>query len=121
MRILLDECVHAGLKELLPGWSVTTVPEAGLTGVTNGDLLRRIRGRFEIFLTVDQGLCHQQNLRSLPFAVVILEVIDNRIESYHPILDGLRAKLSAIQPGEVWVIRKEKGAQGRAVECEKAR
>ena len=111
MRILLDECVHAGLKGLLPGWSVTTVPEAGLTGVTNGDLLRRIRGRFEIFLTVDQGLCHQQNLSSLPFAVVILEVIDNRIESYHPVLES--------QPGEVWVIRKEKGAPGRAVECEK--
>lgn len=41
MRVLLDECVPRGLRDLLPGHDVKTVAEAGWAGVKNGELLRR--------------------------------------------------------------------------------
>jgi len=53
MRILLDECVPRGLKRHLPGHEVQTVPEAGWSGVKNGLLLARAKGRFDVLLSTD--------------------------------------------------------------------
>lgn len=39
MKVLLDECLPRKLGRLLIGHDVSTVPEAGWAGVTNGKLL----------------------------------------------------------------------------------
>ncbi len=75
--ILLDECVHAGIKEAFPGDSVLTVSEAGWSGIKNGELLAFIAGRFDVFLTIDQNIRHQQNLTNLPFAILFVAVPNN--------------------------------------------
>lgn len=87
MRILLDECVHAGIKKAFPGHSVQTVPQAGWSGIKNGKLLALIDGNFDVFLTIDQNIRHQQNLSGLSFAVVFVSVPDNTISSYVPLFD----------------------------------
>ncbi len=66
MRILLDECVHSGVKQAFPGDVVKTVPEAGWSGIKNGKLLALIAGNFDVFLTIDQNIRHQQNLTKRP-------------------------------------------------------
>ncbi len=38
----------------------------------NGELLRRACGTFDVFVTADQNLAQQQNIASLPLAVVVL-------------------------------------------------
>ena len=70
MRILLDECVHAGIKKAFPDHTVSTVPEAGSSGIKNGKLLALFGGRFDVFPTLDQNIRHQQNLTNLPFAIL---------------------------------------------------
>ena len=71
MRILLDECVPRRLRRELPGHDVRTVPEMGLSGKKNGELLKLIAGRgFEVLLTVDQNIRHQQHLQATGIAVV---------------------------------------------------
>lgn len=40
MRVLLDECVPRKLGDQLAEHLVQTVPEAGFTGTSNGELLR---------------------------------------------------------------------------------
>jgi hypothetical protein len=57
MRLLLDECVPRKLKNHLPGIECRTVPEAGLAGKKNGELLSlaEVAG-FHALLTVDQGI-----------------------------------------------------------------
>lgn len=62
MRILLDECLPRKLKKDLIGHDVLTVPEMGWRGVKNGELLRRAKNSFDVFVTIDQGLQYQQNL-----------------------------------------------------------
>ncbi len=62
MRVLLDECLPARLRRDLPGHEVVTVPQAGWAGIKNGKLLRLIAesGQFDVFLTMDKSLPHQQ-------------------------------------------------------------
>ena len=76
MRVLLDECVHAGIRKAFVGHSVTTVPQAGWSGIKNGELLALIAGNFDVFLTIDQNIRHQQNLSGLPFAILFVAVPD---------------------------------------------
>ena len=53
----------AALKEELSQHDVTTVPERGWAGKTNGELLELASGTFDAFITADQGL-EYLNLRS---------------------------------------------------------
>ena len=60
MRLLLDACTPRRLKRDFTGHEVSTVEEAGLKGFKNGDLLRAASGNFDVLITVDQNLLHQQ-------------------------------------------------------------
>jgi len=86
MRILLDESLPVELKFEIPGHEVRYVREIGWSGLKNGELLRRAAGSFDVFLTADQNLEYQQNLRTLPLAVVVLVAPSNRIEQLRPLL-----------------------------------
>jgi hypothetical protein len=65
MRILIDECVPRRLRREPPTHDVRTVAEMGWSGKKNGELLRLMNDNgFEVLLTVDQNLRHQQNLKA---------------------------------------------------------
>jgi predicted nuclease of predicted toxin-antitoxin system len=66
MRILLDESLPRRLRGAFPGHDVATAAEAGWSGLSNGELLQLAAERFDLLVTADQNLQHQQNLRSLP-------------------------------------------------------
>lgn len=51
MRILLDECVHAGVRAAFPGHSVKTVVDAGWRSSQDGPLLELAAVRFDVFVT----------------------------------------------------------------------
>jgi Domain of unknown function (DUF5615) len=71
MRLLLDECVPRKFKNALPGHDCRTVPEEGLAGRRNGELLSLAeKSGFEVFRTLDRGLEYEQNLRGRVIAVV---------------------------------------------------
>lgn len=87
MRILLDECVPRRLRQELPGHDVHTVPEMGWSGKKNGELLQlmAVQG-FEVLLTVDQSIRHQQNLQTAGIAVVVLVAVSNRLGDLVPLM-----------------------------------
>jgi hypothetical protein len=49
----LDECIGHRLAKEVEGHEVLTVPQAGLAGVQNGELLRLGPAQFGVFVTVD--------------------------------------------------------------------
>ncbi len=53
MRVLLDECLPGKLRGELTGHDVTTVPEVGWSGKSNGELLQLAAGPFDVFVTID--------------------------------------------------------------------
>ena len=102
MRILLDECVPRPLRRELLGHDVRTVPEMGWSGKKNGELLPLITSHnFAVFLTTDQNLRYQQNLRAAGIAVIVLVARTNRLVDLAPLMPRVRATLPSIQPGDL--------------------
>ncbi len=100
MRILLDECVPRPLRRALPDHDVRTVVEIGWAGKQNGKLLRLlVAENFAVFLTTDQNLRYQQNLRGLRVAIVVLVAPTNRMHDLVPLMPTVRTVLETIQPG----------------------
>lgn len=96
MRILLDESLPRELKSELPGHSVSTVQEAGWSGVRNGELLVLAAAQFDVFITADQNLQYQQNLGALPVVVVVLVAKNNRIETLRTLIPKLLTSLATL-------------------------
>jgi predicted nuclease of predicted toxin-antitoxin system len=100
MRILLDECVPRPLRRTLPDHDVRTVVEMGWAGKQNGELLRLlVAENFAVFLTTDQNLRYQQNLRGLRVAIVVFVAPTNRMHDLVPLMPIVRTVLETIQPG----------------------
>ena len=105
MRVLLDESLPGPLAGLLPEHEVATVTAMGWTGKQNGDLLRLAAEYFDVFLTADQNLEHQQNLAALPISVIVLAAATNRIESLRPLLPALLRTLETLRPRQLVHVR----------------
>jgi hypothetical protein len=76
----------------------------GWSGISNGKLLLLIQGQFDAFITVDSNLAYQQNVSTLPVAVVVLRARSNKIEDLRPLLPRLLAALAGIKPCELRVV-----------------
>ena len=70
-KLLLDECLPRKFKNYFPNCECLTVPEAGLAGRSNGELLSLAEAAdVQVFLTLDQGIEYQQNLSRRHIAVI---------------------------------------------------
>ncbi len=73
MKILFDQGVPVPLRRHLLGHTVTTAYEQGWSNLTNGKLLEAAeQAGYELLITTDQNLHHQQNLVGRPLAVLVL-------------------------------------------------
>jgi len=98
VRLLLDESLPRPLADLLPSHDVRTVTQMAWTSLTNGELLRQAAAQFDAVLTADQNIEFQQNLKTLPIAVVVLVSASNRLESLEPLVPDVLKVLSTLQP-----------------------
>ena len=100
MRLMLDEPVPARLRRALPPHSVHTVGvdfrEMGWSGVKNGKFLALAAVEFDAFVTVDKNLPYQQNLATLPIAVVVLDAISIELPALLPLMPALELQLSSL-------------------------
>jgi hypothetical protein len=102
MRILIDECVPRRLRNHFPGHDVRTVPEMGWAGKKDHELLPlMVADGFEVLVTVDQNIRHQQNLAAIGIAAVVLVAPTNRLADLVPLAPAALAALATIQPGDV--------------------
>ena len=89
---------------MLIGHDVTTVPEAGWAGRTNGDLLALAAGAFDTFVTIDQSMVEQQDLRGRVLSVLVISAASNRFEALAHLAPALLHALEHLRPGHVvWV------------------
>ena len=106
MRILLDEDLPRRLGALLIGHETSTVQRSGWSGIKNGRLLALAATKFDVFLTMDGGLEFQQNLKTLPVAVLIVEALSNRIEHLEPLMPEVLKELNHILPRTLRRVRR---------------
>lgn len=99
-RVLLDENIDRRLASLIdPAHEVVTVTEAGWSGMKNGDLLSVASRTFDVLLTMDRNLRHQQNVAAFNLAIVVVMARSNRREDVAPAMPKLNRALKDIRPG----------------------
>jgi predicted nuclease of predicted toxin-antitoxin system len=96
MRILLDENLPRQLKSRLAEHHTSSVSDMRWKGISNGALLQRAEGRFDVMLTADKNIYAQQNLSGRTISILVLPT-NNRV----PLLalaQQIRDVLAEIQP-----------------------
>jgi predicted nuclease of predicted toxin-antitoxin system len=100
VRILLDECVPARLKEAFPGHAVQSVTETEWRTSKDGPLLNLAQKHFDVFVTVDRGLATQNDLTKFRLGVIVARVPNNRLDGFVPIFEMLNAAAGRVRPGQ---------------------
>lgn len=73
MKVLFDQGTPVPLRRYLPDHNVATAAELEWSQLTNGELLAAAtEAGFEVFVTTDQNLRYQQNLKNRMIAIVVL-------------------------------------------------
>lgn len=100
MRLLLDQGTPVAIGDWLPGHFIRTAFMQGWSTLTNGELLRD--ASFDVLLTTDTNLPHQQNLAGRKLAVVILT--KNRWALITRKADEIVAAVTSAKAGEYAVV-----------------
>src|SRR5215470_3412448 len=101
MRVLLDEQLPIDLSSQLHGHSVGTVVGRGWAGIKNGELLRRMRGHYDVPITTDRGIEFQQQVSTLPFGILAVRARSNRMQHLSPLVPAILTATAAIKPGRL--------------------
>ena len=98
MRILFDQGVPAPLRDRLPKHEVQTAFERGWSTLSNGELLGAAEAVFDIVLTTDRNLEHQQNLVGRRIAILVLPTTSwPRLQE---MTGAISDAVDALRPGE---------------------
>src|ERR1700681_2523466 len=102
MRILIDECIDERFRNSFPNHDCQTTRYAGLAGLKNGELLAAAESaKFDVLLTVDQGIEYQQNLTGRNISILILCPKSNRLKDLLPLVPICLVHLASIRPAQV--------------------
>jgi len=101
VRVLLDEQLPLDLAAALQGHTVDTVAGCGWTGITNGELLRRMEGQYDVLVTMDRGIEFQQNLTSTAVCVLLVRAPSNRMAHLQPLVPAILDALPVLKAGQL--------------------
>ena len=104
-RVLFDENMPRKLRREMPEVFVRTVQEEGWTGFENGNLLRRASATFDVLLTVDQRMRHQQNLAQFEIGVVVIETVDTTLRNLRRVLPDIQSAVENVTSGTVLIVK----------------
>ena len=99
MKIILDESTPQKLRLLIEGeHTVVTAWFQGRSGLKNGALLDAAEEvGFDLFITADQALSYQQNLRGRKIALLVLSTNNWALVKAH--IAVVMAAINAATPG----------------------
>ena len=97
MRILFDQGTPVPLRGFLHEHDVATAFEMGWSEISNGALLAKAEEQFDVLVTTDKQLRHQQKLGGRSLAILVLPHASwIRLQ---PHADKIAAAAAAMQPG----------------------
>jgi hypothetical protein len=103
MLVLFDQGTPVGIRHSLRNHTVKTAHELGWNTLLNGELLRAAEeSGFDVFVTTDKNLVHQQNLQARRLAIVVLG--QARWSLIKPLLDRVREAIDEAKPGTYTLI-----------------
>ena len=103
MLILFDHGTPRGIAPALKGHAVKEAKAQGWDTLSNGDLLKAAEDAgFDVLLTTDKNLPHQQNLRGRRLAIVVLS--NSRWSLVRNVLADIAASVNAAKPGSYTLV-----------------
>jgi predicted nuclease of predicted toxin-antitoxin system len=104
VKVLLDHNIDWRLKRLLPGHEVRSARDMGWEGLTNGQLLSQAELQFDVILTVDRNIKHQQNLAGRQISIVVLIAATNTRAALSPLVPQVLTLLPTLEPGRLYEV-----------------
>ena len=74
----------------------------GWGGSTSGKLLALAQEEFDVFVTQDQNIEYQRNMRKARLGLLVVKVPDNKIKFYEPIFAEMREAVEKLSAGQVF-------------------
>ena len=94
MKLLIDENLPKILKQHFPEHEIHTVRDMGWQSRKNGELLAlMLAENFDVLVTFDKNLQHQQNFDKYPIAVVVINAFRNAFPFLEPLIPLMREVL----------------------------
>ena len=102
MRVLLDENLDWRLVRYFDAdFQVMTVSRQGWKGKRNSELLQQAEAAFNVLVTMDRSIEHQQNFNKYNISVILISARSNRIQDIQPAMLRVNEVLREVQPGQV--------------------
>ena len=102
MHVLLDENLDWRLVRYFDAdFQVTTVSRQGWKGKRNSELIQQAEAVFDVLLTMDRSIEHQQNLSKYNIGIILISARSNRTEDIKPAMLRVNEVLREVQPGQV--------------------
>ena len=99
LKILFDHNTPSPLRRYLHEHDVDTANEKGWAGIANGELIRLATEQgYDILITADQNISHQQNTRQSSIGIVVL--LSNRWPLVRNHTDTIIRVVHAVRSGE---------------------
>ena len=104
MRVLIDEQLNWRIARVFSDvHEVFSVRDMGWTGMRNGDLLKAAEQEFDVVVTMDRNMEHQQHLPQYNLAVILLVSRSNRLEDTEQFVPAIENVLATgVEPGRVY-------------------
>jgi predicted nuclease of predicted toxin-antitoxin system len=110
MKLLLDENLPKKLKSDFTEYEIFTVRDKSWNSKKNGELLELMSAEsFDVLITFDQNLEHQQNFEKYPVTVFVLVAENNTYQILRELVENIKTELNkSLQSGVVKITNTKK-------------
>lgn len=102
MQIIIDECLPKRLNRFFSGHEVQTVPQIGLGGCKDSELLKELDKRsVDVFITIDGNIEYQQQFTNRVFGTIIIRAVSNCFADLEHFEKELQQTIQTISAGSI--------------------
>ena len=102
MKIIIDECLPKRVIRFFEKGSAYTVPQIGLSGTKDTELLNELDKRgIDVFITIDGNIEYQQQFINRKFGTVVIISVSNRFNDLLHLKDKILKAVDTVSKGEI--------------------
>jgi len=102
MKIIIDECLPKRVTRFFEDASAYTVPQIGLSGYSDAQLLSELDKRgIDVFVTIDGNIEYQQQFAQRSFGTIVITSVSNRYEDLLHLRDTILQAAESVSPGQI--------------------
>ncbi len=102
MKIIIDECLPKRVAQFFEKGSAYTVPQIGLSGSKDTELLNELDKRgIDVFVTIDGNIEYQQQFLKRTFGTVVILAVSNRFADLEHLKEKILQAVNSVSIGEI--------------------